>query len=506
MEKKKKENKATNIYKKKTTKKNNSKKTTTKTNRKKVKTGFTLIELLAVIIILGILMIIAIPAVTSYISNSRKSAYITTAKNVINGTRVLVNSGKLDMYDTEVTYYIPAKSISIEGGEAESPFGKFVQAYVGVIYHGNGYKYFWISVDESGQGIKEITWENDLDSDNIESNIKPDDIIEKVRTTGINERSIIKVLNDNNKWVNFDAISMVNSDSDDENYVPSCGNNCICKRAKKLHTGVCKDYGVNNKGCKASGYTVDGSKGTTTIVYGKLGKRGVLSPGDAYNCDINNDGVFDEETERFYYVSDYYNVNATTPSFDSSKAVLIYYTNVTGGVTPTRTKNYEYYDSGYQSNNQQGPRTAVNQLPLTTQWKNPLLIRFSSRILRNELGGRTSSNGQTNLVSSFSYQNRAARFLTFQEAIVACGSGTFYEQGYVDKCNFFYENIGGYENPTNATSTTGSHGFWLENPKSDDNYAYYISGDFRGIFGTMTYYLMFGVRPAITINKTNIEQ
>ena len=34
--------------------------------------GFTLIELLAVIIILGILMIIAIPSVTSYINNSRK--------------------------------------------------------------------------------------------------------------------------------------------------------------------------------------------------------------------------------------------------------------------------------------------------------------------------------------------------------------------------------------------------------------------------------------------------
>ena len=49
----------------------------------KKKNGFTLIELLAVIIILGILMIIAIPSVTSYINNSRKSAYVDTAKEII---------------------------------------------------------------------------------------------------------------------------------------------------------------------------------------------------------------------------------------------------------------------------------------------------------------------------------------------------------------------------------------------------------------------------------------
>ena len=40
--------------------------------------GFILIELLAVIIILGILILIAIPSVTNYINNSRKSTYVNT--------------------------------------------------------------------------------------------------------------------------------------------------------------------------------------------------------------------------------------------------------------------------------------------------------------------------------------------------------------------------------------------------------------------------------------------
>ena len=69
------------------------------------KKGFTLIELLAVIIILGILMIIAIPSVTTYISNSRRSSYIVTAKNVINAARTKVNEGKLGTYNPDATYF-----------------------------------------------------------------------------------------------------------------------------------------------------------------------------------------------------------------------------------------------------------------------------------------------------------------------------------------------------------------------------------------------------------------
>ncbi len=51
--------------------------------------AFTLIELLAVIIILGILMIIAVPAVTKFITDSRKETYVDTAKGIMSGARTL---------------------------------------------------------------------------------------------------------------------------------------------------------------------------------------------------------------------------------------------------------------------------------------------------------------------------------------------------------------------------------------------------------------------------------
>lgn len=48
------------------------------------KKGFTLIELLAVITIMGILMMVAIPAVTRTIENARRDTFADVAKEYVN--------------------------------------------------------------------------------------------------------------------------------------------------------------------------------------------------------------------------------------------------------------------------------------------------------------------------------------------------------------------------------------------------------------------------------------
>ncbi len=153
--------------------------------------GFTLIELLAVIIILGVIMLIAIPSVTKYINDSRKKTYITTTKEIISGARTKVNEGTLEMFNQGATYYIPTSCIKTENS-SRSPYGEFTIAYVVVTYHKSGYDYYWTGTDASNMGIKNITAQNKLDVDDIEPNVKDTDISTNI---GIDDRETIILFN-----------------------------------------------------------------------------------------------------------------------------------------------------------------------------------------------------------------------------------------------------------------------------------------------------------------------
>lgn len=103
---------------------------------KKVK-GFTLIELLAVIVILAILLAIAIPRVTQYITNSRKTSFSTTAKDFVDGIR---KDATGEMYDLPIAKndvtIISINHIDLEKGGKKSAYnGRWMNetSYVAII-------------------------------------------------------------------------------------------------------------------------------------------------------------------------------------------------------------------------------------------------------------------------------------------------------------------------------------------------------------------------------------
>ena len=376
--------------------------------------GFTLIELLAVIVLLAILMVVAVPKILNVIENSRKSAAESSIKLVKDAIKTQVTSG------------------SIMGTNFTS--------------------------DESGC----YTFNFD---DQTSGNAKELQLKNKENITGT-----IKYCNGNftNNTLSFDGQDM---------------KTIVCKKATKLHTEKCEQTD-NTYYCSGAGFA------GKTITYGTVpGKE--LKSGDAFDCDVNGDGTYDENTERFYYVSDYY--NTSTNKFEDDIAVLIYYNNVENG-NPSNNTKYAYDSSG---ENWHGPRTAIKQLPTTRQWSN-VSLKNSVRAILNE---KNTTTGET-LPSNFSYAGYSARLLTIQEVNKACSINTDLTTiGDLDNCNYLFENTK-YSNISKVT-----YGYWFENARFDySTDVWFVNGYRRKAYPSSVSYIdNRGVRPVIEVPKSNIE-
>lgn len=145
----------------------------------KNKKGFTLIELLAVIVILGVLIGIAIPQVSHYISNSKKDGFVSSAKFFIDGARGDATSEMfpLPINANDVTI-INLDALKLEKDQKKSSFGGnfiYSKSYVAIVNIGTGvdpeYSYYFAAQDSKNYAIP-LTVEYELDSDDVIANAK----------------------------------------------------------------------------------------------------------------------------------------------------------------------------------------------------------------------------------------------------------------------------------------------------------------------------------------------
>lgn len=138
--------------------------------------GFTLIELLAVIVILGILMIVTIPAVTKYINNSKKDTFADSAGAYINSARYSLLNDEYSTCslpsDSGQCVYITIDNIDVDKGGGKSSYGRDFESssYVVVKFDRNGKLSYSIDlVDTQGNGTTGLTNEQDLDRNKIKT-------------------------------------------------------------------------------------------------------------------------------------------------------------------------------------------------------------------------------------------------------------------------------------------------------------------------------------------------
>ena len=139
------------------------------------------------------------------------------------------------------------------------------------------------------------------------------------------------------------------------------GDPYFCVRAGALHNATCTNEDEN-------GYCLaDGMLSGSTKSFGNLASSVYINLGDAFDCDINGDGEYNPDNERFYYVSDAY--NATNKSYNVNRAVLVYSSNVHNG-TQNNTST-----TAYTTASTPVPTTASSELPSTSTWSN---LEFNS--------------------------------------------------------------------------------------------------------------------------------
>lgn len=175
--------------------------------------GFTLIEILAVIVIIGVLALIAIPNVNRLIESSRKKDFIIDAKTYISIFRNGIASREYTTVDESICstpksgYYnaIQLNQLDLENSTAKSPWGYEYSGYVVITNKettsapkGSNkigkIEYYFIGNDTGKNGIFDLVKESELSTRYVvnKSAINENNTKNEMVITNINSHKSVK--------------------------------------------------------------------------------------------------------------------------------------------------------------------------------------------------------------------------------------------------------------------------------------------------------------------------
>jgi len=139
------------------------------------KKGFTLIELIAVVVILGIIILIAVPAVTSYIRGSDDAVYANSIYSYVQEVKMLYSEKQIGPYiNKNEIMVVPLSSITMQKGNLDSsPYAKIEQeqSYIVVERTANSVKYYATVIDKVGRGMVDKS-EDNISNSAIQKDLK----------------------------------------------------------------------------------------------------------------------------------------------------------------------------------------------------------------------------------------------------------------------------------------------------------------------------------------------